>query len=93
MDIKTLREIVNRDDANTDDILNFIATEPDAIKSVIRMMDMREAGYRALVGNAGVLLGKCVAIIEQPKLNRDGFIHAEVRMWYESAGLQNPFKQ
>ena len=93
MDINTLREIVNRADANPDDILNFIATEPDAIQSVVKMMDMREAGYRALVKNAGMLLGKCLAIIEHPKLNRDGFIHAEVQMWYESAGLRNPFKQ
>lgn len=93
MDINALREILNRPDADPDDILNFIATEPDAIQSVVKMMDMREAGYRALVKNAGLLLGQCLAIIEQPKLNRNGFIHDVVQMWYESAGLRNPFKQ
>lgn len=84
MNKKVIQEIVNSDNPYWEHILLIaIAAEPEAIPTVLQILDNERKHKNELITEMNALLSIADTIIEEPKLNRDNFIRKRVDDFYE----------
>jgi acid stress-induced BolA-like protein IbaG/YrbA len=93
MNNQEIRRILDNSLDPQEDILRHIALDDNAIFSILKMVAHRNSVQRQQIIQASMLLGKAIAIIQAPKLNKGNWLESEIGQWWESVGMSNPFKE
>lgn len=97
MNIKKIREIVNRENIPDEYLEQLIIVELSkserASETLIKLLDEERKRNKKLITEANVLLSKADIIVREPKFNTDDFFQEELDNFYNNSGLHHCFKQ
>jgi hypothetical protein len=97
MDLKAILEIINNeflaDFQKEKAICIVIARDSTAIPVILRILDAEREEKNKLVTDLNLFLSKAHVGLEEPKLNKDGFMQKEIADFYKSGRIGHCFKQ
>ena len=97
MDLNKISEIVQakylNDEQKKTAICIEIARDPNAIPTILRILNAERSERKELVGHLNLLLSKAHIGLENPKSNKDGFMQKEISEFYKTGRISHCFKE
>jgi hypothetical protein len=96
MNLDKIREILDsslEDISKERAIFTEIAKDSNAIGIVMFMLDAERKENKELITDLNLYLSKAHVGLEEPKLNKDGFMQKEISAFYKTGRIGHCFKQ
>lgn len=95
MNLKNI-ELIITNDALPDDVKRKLiyaelAKDESAITTILRILGFEREEKKELIMDLNALLSKAHLGLEQPKVNKDGFMQKEIREFYKSGRIGHCF--
>ncbi len=93
MKLENIKKIVDSGLPNWETLLLIeLSNDPNVIPKLMDMLDRERHMNKTLIQDINVLLSKVHVGLENPKLNKDGFMQKEVKEFYKSGRIGHCFK-
>lgn len=70
-----------------------IASDPTAIPTILKILDAERNEKQKLINDLNLFLSKAHTGLEEPKLNKNGFMQKEISEFYKTGRIGHCFKQ
>lgn len=93
MNLKNIQSIVNSDLPNWEQLLIVeLSTDKNIIPILLSILNSEREDNKKLIEDLNSLLSKAHVGLEEPKLNKDGFMQKEIDAFYKSGRIGHCFK-
>jgi hypothetical protein len=92
MNLAAIKEIINSDAINWENLLlEEIAKDVNAIPSLLNILHAERQNNAQLITDLNSQLSRAHVAIENPQVNKDGFVQKEIRNFYAEGRINHCF--